>query len=429
MLRVAAIRPTLCLVAVVALFACDARVNETSRLDAAEGITETRPSVEVMHWLSTGAEASALAVIRARFAREGGTWRDTAMPGVAAANATALNRILGGKGPAVFQVSVGSRLQALARLGLVGSISVPAQEWDSALPLVIARAAKRDGRYVAAPIDISGENWMFYNRRVLLEAGLGVPRSWDDILHSAAVLAAAGKIPIALGGQPWQERILFNSILLGIGGRSFYRRVYEQLDPNALESGELLETFRVFGALRKFADAGSPGRNWDVATALLIKGDAAFQFIGDWAKGAIRAAGIEPGGAIGCALAPAPDVAYIMAADAFAMSEARTPDELAGQRLFERIALDPQVQAEFNRIRGSIPARLDAPEVGFDSCAQYAMRIIKDPRAQLVSTGLFGLSGGMSGAIDDAISQFWNDPALDAKQGQRLFARSIEAFK
>jgi glucose/mannose transport system substrate-binding protein len=403
--------------------------NAVHLSDTSDAIAEAHPSIVVMHWLSTGAEAAALAVVRDRFTSEGGQWRESAMPGVAAANATSLNRILGGNAPTVFQVSVGTRLQELGRLGLISPIGLPTGEWDLMLPPIIARAAKQGGRYIATPIGISGENWMFYNKAVLADAGLGVPTSWKEFLVVAEALSAAGKTPIALGGQPWQERILFNSVLLGVGGRSFYRHIYQQLDHDAFASDALLETFRIFGALRKFVDRASPGRPWDTATMMLVKGDAAFQFIGDWAKGPIRAAGLEPGNQIGCSLAPGPDVAYIMAVDAFAMSNSTSPEAIAGQRLFVRTAIDPHVQAAFNRIRGSIPARLDAPDTGFDTCAKYAMRIIKDPNAQLVSTGLFGLTGGMSGAIDDAISQFWNDPDLDAKHGKALFVQSIDAFR
>ena len=45
-----------------------------------------------------------------------------------------------------------------------------------------------------------------------------------------------------------------------------------------------------------------------------------------------------------------------------------------------------------------------------------------------VPTGM-GLSGGMAGAVDDAISHFWNDPRLTPAQGQELLRKSILAFR
>jgi len=417
------------LLIIVALGGCQQQINAPAPSFQAPAAGRGEQPIEVMHWLSSGAEASALKVIRDRFDRDGGRWHESAMPSVAAVNAAAMDRLLGGNGPEIFQVSVGSRLQELAKYGLVRPIPLNASELDVVLPDIIAHAAKRNGQYIAIPVDIVGENWLFYNEAVLARVGLQVPKSWDELLQACAALAASGKIPIALGGQPWQERILFNSIVLGVGGRTFYRRVYEQLDRNAMESTQMLEAFRIFGTLRKYVDEGSPGRPWNLATAMLIRGEAAFQFTGDWAKGELLAAGIEIGHGIGCTLTPAPDRAYVMAADAFAMSASASADALAGQVLFMRTVLDRDVQAAFNRVRGSIPARVDAPDAGFDICARLAMSVIRDREAQLVSTGLFGLSGGMSGAIDDAVSQFWNEPQMGAEEGRRLFVETVGAFK
>ena len=47
--------------------------------------------------------------------------------------------------------------------------------------------------------------------------------------------------------------------------------------------------------LRGYVDPGSPGRNWNDATSLVIQGKAGMQFMGDWAKGEFAAAGLTPG--------------------------------------------------------------------------------------------------------------------------------------
>lgn len=386
-------------------------------------------SIEVMHWLATGGERVAIQSMQEAFRARGGEWLDAPMPSVSAANATSMNRILGGEAPDFFQVSIGTRLQQLALHGLVEPMPVAGDEWDAVLPSIVARAAKHDGRYVAVPIDIHGENWMFFNREVLVAANVTVPRSWPELLTTANKIKRQGKIPIALGGQPWQERILFNSVLVGMGGRELYERVYGRFDETALGSAQFLEVFQVFSSLRQFVDRGSPGRGWSEATGMLMRGEAAFQFMGDWAKSEMRRAGLEPGQQIGCELAPANEALYIMAVEAFALAASEKRTVSKAHRLFLDVAFDPQVQSEFNRLRGSIPARMDVSSDGFDTCAQLAMRVIKDPSAQLISTGLSGLSGGMSGAVDDAISSFWNSPEMGAEQGRQLFRDTVRAFK
>ncbi len=385
--------------------------------------------VEVMHWLTSGGESAALSVIRDAFLARGGAWRDAPVPGGSGARSAAINRILGGKPPAVFLFSLGSQLDELAGHGLVATVPGDTAAWDAVLPPMVAKASKHQGRYVAAPLAIHGENWMFFNPAVLREAGVEVPRTWPEFVEAGRKIKAAGKVPIALGGQPWQERILFNAVLLGVGGREFYLKVYGQLDPAAIQSDTMLEVFRIVSELRGFVDEGSPGRRWNQATAMLMRGQAAFQFMGDWAKGDITAAGLEPGREIGCAFAPAEETAYIMVVDAWAYTNSDDPGTRAGQRLFTEVAMDPAVQAALNQRKGSIPVRTDVAPDGFDACARHAMEVIRDPATHLVSTGLFGLPGGVSGAIDDAISQFWNDGRLTPEQGRALFRDSVLAFQ
>ena len=124
-----------------------------------------------------------------------------------------------------------------------------------------------------------------------------------------------------------------------------------------LASDTMRKVFETFAALKPFVDESSPGRNWNEATNMVIRGDAAFQFMGDWAKGEIIAGGVEPGTTVGCAFAPAIDTAYIMTVDAFAFSAIADDDAIAAQQKMAHVMLEPDVQIAFNKKKGSIPAR------------------------------------------------------------------------
>jgi len=39
------------------------------------------------------------------------------------------------------------------------------------------------------------------------------------------------------------------------------------------------------------------------------------------------------------------------------------------------------------------------------------------------------LPNGLSGAIDDAISRFWNDPQLSASQGADLLRQAVRTYR
>ncbi|PTL83728.1 ABC transporter substrate-binding protein [Vitiosangium sp. GDMCC 1.1324] len=388
-------------------------------------------TAEVLHWWTSGGESAALGKVRAAYTAKGGTWKDTPIAGGGNARAAVVNRMIGGKPPTVFMFSIGKQLDELAEQGLVGDVNdvAVAGKWDAVLPPLIAQVSKRDGKYIAAPINIHGENWMFYNTAALKKAGVEVPKTWPDFLKAAKTLKAAGITPIALGGEPWQERILFNSVLLGVGGRDHYAKVYGQLDEAAMKSDTMLEVFKTVAALREFVDEGSPGRKWNIAANMMMKGTAAFQFMGDWAKGELVAAGIEPGTTVGCALAPAKDKGYIMTVDAFAFSNVKDKAGRDAQKLMASVIMDPAVQVAFNKQKGSIPVRTDVTDASFDVCAKLAMETLKDTKAQLASSGLFGLPSSVSGAIDDAISNYWNNRSLTPEQGRDLFIKAIASAK
>lgn len=393
--------------------------------------TAQAQTAEVLHWWTSGGESAALATIRAAYSAKGGVWQDTPIAGGGNARAAAVNRMIGGKPPTVFQYSVGLQLLELADQGLLNDIDDVAQvgNWDKALPPLIANVSKYKGKYIAAPVNIHGENWMFYSIDALKKAGVDVPKTWADFLTAAPKLKAAGIIPLALGGEPWQERILFNSVLLGVGGRDHYAKVYGKLDKAAMGTETMLEVFKTVAALRPLVDESSPGRKWNETTGMIMKGTAAFQFMGDWAKGEMVAAKLEPGKDIGCALAPAKDTAYIMTVDAFAFANVKDAPSKGAQTLMATVMMDPSTQASFSKRKGSIPSRLDVPDIGFDSCAKVAISTLKDPATHLVSTGLFGVPSAVSGAIDDAISQFWNNKAMTPEQGRDLFVKAIDRAK
>ncbi|WP_224367038.1 ABC transporter substrate-binding protein [Hyalangium versicolor] len=394
-------------------------------------VTAQAQTAEVLHWWTSGGESAALSKVRTAYTAKGGTWKDTPIAGGSNARAAVVNRMIGGKPPTAFMYSIGKQLDELADQGLVGDVQevADAGKWDAVLPPVIAKASKHGGKYIAAPLNIHGENWMFYNTAALKKAKVEVPRTWPEFITAAKALKAAGITPIALGGEPWQERILFNSVLLGVGGRDHYLKVYGELDEAALKSDTMLEVFKTVAALREFVDEGSPGRKWNLAANMVMKGTGAFQFMGDWAKGEFVAAGIEPGTTVGCALAPAKDKGYIMTVDAFAFANVKDKPGRDAQKLLANILMDPAVQVAFNKAKGSIPVRTDVTDASFDVCAKLGIETLKDPKAQLASSGLFGLPSSLSGAIDDVISQFWNTKSMTPEQGRALFIKTIASAK
>ena len=85
-------------------------------------------------------------------------------------------------------------------------------------------------------------------------------------------LKAAGIIPLALGGQKVWERNLFSAVLVGQGGADAFVSFWGKRDPAFVKGPAFRRVADTYRRLRSYVDPGSPGRNWNDATALVIQG-------------------------------------------------------------------------------------------------------------------------------------------------------------
>jgi glucose/mannose transport system substrate-binding protein len=235
------------------------------------------------------------------------------------------------------------------------------------LPPVLAGIMKYDGKYVAAPVNIHRVDWIWANPEVLAKVGAEMPTTWDEFNETAEKLQAAGITPLAHGGQPWQDATVFEVVALGVGGPEFYNKALVELDQEALNSDTMVQVFDQLRKMRGYVDANFSGRDWNLATAMVMNGEAAFQIMGDWAKGEFLAAGKEPGKDFLCAAAPGGG--YILNSDSFTFFNVSGDDRLEGQKVLASEIMSPTFQETFNLAKGSIPARVDVSMDKFDSCA------------------------------------------------------------
>ncbi|GGK39807.1 ABC transporter substrate-binding protein [Salinarimonas ramus] len=381
---------------------------------------------EVIHWWTSGGESAALQEFVSRFEAAGGTWVDTAIAGGTNARTAGINRIVGGDAPTAMQFNTGRQFEEVAAGGLLNDIEAVASRggWRDLIPASFVDAISYDGEIYAVPVNIHGQNWMFYNNAVLEEAGVAPPQTWEDVLAAAEKIEAAGKIPFAQGGEPWQERTLFNAVLAGHGGPELYDRLYAQNDVAALDTEEFRAVADVFGRLRAIVDEGSPGRSWNETTNLVVTGRAAMQLMGDWAKGEFLAAGQTPGEEYGCALVGANE-ALIIGGDVFVFPATDDEAQRAAQEMLAEVMFSPEAQIAFNNVKGSIPVRSDVDVSGMDACAQRGAEVMSDPAKQVPQVNLVA-SSDLVGAVDDVITQYWNDPSMDADAFVARFREAME---
>jgi len=329
------------------------------------------PTVEVLHWWTSGGEARAVGELKAAFEERGGEWIDSPIAGGGGdAAMTALRaRVVSGNPPTAVQLK-GPNITEWAEEGVLASLDDVAGEesWGEQLPPLIVDTMQHDGQWVAAPVNIHRVDWIWANPEVLAEAGVEMPTTWEEFNAAAAKVQEAGITPLAHGGQPWQDATLFEVVVLGLGGADFYQQALVELDTAALTSDTMVQVFDQMRTLRGFVDDNFSGRDWNLATAMVMNGEAAFQIMGDWAKGEFLAAGMTPGEDFLCE--GAPGNGYLLNTDSFAMFEVSGDDRQEGQTLLASLIMGEDFQRTFNMAKGSIPARTDVSLDGFDECAQ-----------------------------------------------------------
>ena len=378
---------------------------------------------EVLHWWTSGGESAAVRVFADRFKAAGGTWIDTAIAGGQNARTAGINRIVGGNPPTVMQFNTGKQFDELVSNALLNDLDqvAAAGKWGEVLPPALVDAITRDGKIYAAPVNIHGINWLWYNKKVFDEAGIAEPKTWAEVLAAAQKLKEKGLIGLAQGGQPWQERSLFNSVLVGEGGTDLFLQVYRDGNLDAVRSDKFKSVADLFHKLHETVDPGSPGRNWNDATSMVITGKAGMQVIGDWAKGEFTSAGLTPGKEYGCAIVG--QGGYLMGGDVFVFPKGGDP---VVQARMAEVMFDPETQIEFNRKKGSVPSRLDVDVSSMDACAQAGAAALRDPARQVPTTD-FLISPDLSGAVDDVITQFWNNPGMTTDEFVDKFVSAFES--
>ncbi|MCH1755199.1 ABC transporter substrate-binding protein [Brucella abortus] len=394
---------------------------------------QEKQNVEVLHWWTSGGEASALEVLKKDLESKGISWTDMPVAGGGGTEAmTVLRaRVTAGNAPTVVQM-LGFDIRDWAEQGALGNLDTVASKegWEKVIPAPLQEFAKYDGHWIAAPVNIHSTNWMWINKAALDKAGGKEPTNWDELIALLDNFKAQGITPIAHGGQPWQDATIFDAVVLSFGP-DFYKKAFIDLDPEALGSDTMKQAFDRMSKLRTYVDDNFSGRDWNLASAMVIEGKAGVQFMGDWAKGEFLKAGKKPGEDFVCMRYPGTQGAVTFNSDMFAMfkvSEDKVPAQLEMASAIE----SPAFQSAFNVVKGSAPARTDVPDTAFDACGKKAIADVKEANSKgtLLGSMAHGYANpaAVKNAIYDVVTRQFNGQ-LSSEDAVKELVAAVEAAK
>ncbi|MEM7258818.1 MAG: ABC transporter substrate-binding protein [Pseudomonadota bacterium] len=370
--------------------------------------------VEVLHWWTSGGEAAALNVLKEDLESQGVGWTDMPVAGGGGEQAmTVLRaRVTAGNAPTAVQ-GLGFDIIDWAKQGSLANLNdVAATEgWDAVIPEALQQFAKVDGEWVSAPVNVHSTNWVWANKAVLDANNIEVPATWDDFTAALETLKAAGVTPIAHGGQAWQEATVFDAVSMSVLGPDGYKAAFIDLDEGVLGGDDMKAAFDRMAVIRANVDDNFSGRDWNLATAMVINGEAGFQMMGDWAKGEFLNAGKVPDEDFLCFRFPGTGEQVTFNADQFMMFD-QGGEVSAEQAALASAILSPSFQSAFNVVKGSVPARTDVSDEAFDACGKKGMA---DLAAAASSGNLFGSMAhghanpaGIKNAIYDVVTAHFN---------------------
>ncbi|MXU65999.1 ABC transporter substrate-binding protein [Oceanomicrobium pacificus] len=382
--------------------------------------------LEVTHWWTSGGEAAAVSEFAKAFDATEHNWVDGAIAGSGGtARPIIISRILGGDPMGATQLNHGRQAEELIEAGLLLDLTdvAEAEGWkDIVNPSSLLDACTLDGRIYCAPVNIHSWQWIWLSHKAFADAGVDVPSNWDEFVAAAPALEEAGKIPLAMGQQPWQSSGAFGVLSIAIAGVDAWKSVNIDKDAEVAGGPVYAKVFEAAAKAREFA-ANSNVQDWNQATNLVITGQAGAQIMGDWAQGEFQVAEQVAGEDYTCLPGLGVNEILDTAGDAFYFPKIDDPEVEAAQKELAALLLSPEVQVNFNLKKGSLPIRGDIDLSAANDCMKKGLEILAS--GNIMPSGDMALTPDTQGQIEDLMVEFWNDPSYSAEDAQARYAEII----
>jgi ABC-type glycerol-3-phosphate transport system substrate-binding protein len=271
---------------------------------------------------------------------------------------------------------------------------------------------KTSNGYVSMPLVLHRLNWLWVNHRLLKQLDMSVPQDWDDMLSTMEAAKNAGVNPLAIGARPWQIAQLFESIVIGTGGSEFYKATLVALNPKQIDSPQMHHVLKQFRRLSEVTEQPLPDISWDQATSQLAQDQALFQIGGDWILGELLSQKVRVPEHIGCYPAPPADGSYLYNMDSLIFLKSKNFGQPEVDRV-ARVLADKHFQADFNKVKGSIPVRTDIDLQDFNPCQKKSFNDFSVARQHALAipsmTDSMAINPVAQQAINSEIYRFYRD--------------------
>ncbi|WP_421873104.1 ABC transporter substrate-binding protein [Pararhizobium sp.] len=384
--------------------------------------------LEVTHWWTSGGEAAAVAELAKAFDATGNKWVDGAIAGSGGtARPIMVSRITGGDPMGATQFNHGRQAEELVQAGLMRDLTDVAtkENWKDVIkPLSLLDSCTIDGKIYCAPVNIHSWQWLWLSNAAFKTAGVEIPKNWDEFVAAGPALEKAGIVPLAIGGQAWQANGAFGVLVIAIGGKDVYQKVFADKDEEAAAGPEMVKVFKAADDARRLSK-GTNVQDWNQATNMVITGKAGGQIMGDWAQGEFQLAGQTAGTDYTCLPGLGVNEIISTGGDAFYFPLLEDEEKSKAQEVLASTLLDPKTQVAFNLKKGSLPVRGDVDLAAANDCMKKGLDILAKGNV-VVSTDQL-VSADSQKQMEDLFSEFFATPAMTPEDAQKRFVDIIAA--
>lgn len=382
--------------------------------------------LEVTHWWTSGGEAAAVAEFAKAFDATGNKWIDGAIAGGGStARPVMVSRITGGSPMGATQFNTGRQAEELVEAGLMRDFTELAEKenWKEAIrPVSLLEGCTVDGKVYCVPVNIHSWQWLWLSNKAFEDAGVPVPTNWDEFVAAGPALEAAGKIPLAIGGQSWQTTGTFNVLIPAIAGEDVFLKVYQDHDAEVAAGPEIAKVFKAADDARKMS-AKSNVQDWNQATNLVITGQAGGQIMGDWAQGEFQVAGQVAGEDYTCLPGLGVNELISTGGDSFYFPKLDDPEKSAAQEALASTMLNPATQVAFNLKKGSVPVRGDVDVSAANDCMKKGLDILAKGNV-IPDTNQLNTED-TNNQLNDLFVEFFKTPSMTPEEAQKRYADII----
>jgi glucose/mannose transport system substrate-binding protein len=381
-------------------------------------LTDKMPSgdLEIFSWWA-GDEGPALAAMVADFEAKNPDVNliNATVTGGSGVNAKAVlkTRMLNNDPPEAFQVHAGQELIGTwvdsDRMYDLTPI-FEKEGWMDVFPKDVINLIGTDKGIWSVPVCVHKSNVMWYIPSNLKKWGVKVPMTLDEFFATAKMLKAKGIVPLSMG-QTWTATENWENIALATLGAADYDALWN--GEIAWTDPKVIKVWENFGMLLDYTNKDASSLSWQQATDMVVNGQAAFNFMGDWAAGYMMTTlKLEPGTGFGWANTPGTNGVFQFLSDSFGIPKGcKNPD--AAVAWLEECG-SKSGQDAFNPLKGSIPARIDADMSLYSTYSKSAaMNFAEDTIVGSLAHGVVANEGFMND-FSSVIEQYMS--TRDAKQ-------------